>query len=165
MLNALEMNLKTFTRKENLILADKNQTLTKIEPPCFVMFRSILVSVWSLSTDMGFCFRVKVWRFIFKAFSIRFVYACSLHVPFMFPCPVYLYIDFNWFFANIRENIFVDPFFDPIQRKSMFKDPVSVSLKWPILILFSSIRKTAYQPLIWTKIRKNGFQSSKSQNF
>ena len=31
MLNALEMNLKAFTRKENPIPADKNRTLTKIE--------------------------------------------------------------------------------------------------------------------------------------
>ena len=31
MLNALKMNRKAFTRKENPIPADKNQTLTKIE--------------------------------------------------------------------------------------------------------------------------------------
>ena len=32
MLNALKMNRKAFTRKENPIPADKNQTLTQIEP-------------------------------------------------------------------------------------------------------------------------------------
>ena len=35
---------------------------------------------------MAFSFRVKALRFIFQAFSIRFVYTCSLHVPFIFPC-------------------------------------------------------------------------------
>ena len=36
---------------------------------------------------MGFSFLSKALRLIFKAFSIRFVYTCSLHVPFRFPCP------------------------------------------------------------------------------
>jgi len=36
-------------------------------------------------SGMGFSFRVKALRFMFKAFSIRFVYTCSLHVPSMFP--------------------------------------------------------------------------------
>ena len=36
---------------------------------------------------MGFSFRVKALRFIFREFCIRFVDTCSLHVPFIFPCP------------------------------------------------------------------------------
>ena len=59
-------------------------------PPCFLMFRSILGSVWFLSAGIV---RVKALRFIFKAFSTRFVYTCSLHAPFMFPCPIWSYID------------------------------------------------------------------------
>ena len=58
--------------------------------PCFLMLRSILVSVLFLSAGMGFSFRVKALRFVFKAFSIRFVYTCSLHVPFMLPCTLYV---------------------------------------------------------------------------
>ena len=94
MLNALKMNRKAFTRKENPIPADKNRTLTKIERNMRKqgMEGSICVSVWFLSAGMGFSFRVKALRFIFKAFNIRFVYTCSLHVPFIFPCTLYIYI-------------------------------------------------------------------------
>ena len=51
------------------------------------MVRSILVKVRFVSAGMGFSFRVTALRFISKAFRIRFVYTCSLHVAFMFPCP------------------------------------------------------------------------------
>ena len=82
--------------------AEKTKTLTLIEPsmpkqggcgalsraaaPCFLMSCLIYVSVRFLSAGMGFSFRVKALRLNFKAFSIRFVYTCSLHIPFMFPC-------------------------------------------------------------------------------
>ena len=62
----------------------------------FPMFRSILVSVRFLSAGMGFSFRVKALRSLFKTCRIRFVYTCSLHVPFMFPCP------------NEKKNIYID---------------------------------------------------------
>ena len=102
MLNALKINLKAFARKETSIPADQNQTLTQIErnmrkqggggalkraaAPCFGMEGSICVFDFYLR-EWGFPFERKALRFIFKAFSIRFVYTCSLHVPFMFPCP------------------------------------------------------------------------------
>ena len=81
MLNALKMNRKAFTRKENPIPADKNQTLTQIEPSMPKQRGG-----GALSGGMGFSFRVKALRFIFEAFSIRLFYTCFLHVPFMFPC-------------------------------------------------------------------------------
>ena len=78
MLNVLKMNLKAFTRKENPILADKNQTLTQIEPsmpkqggrsvlqraaaPLFSHVPLYLVGVIFLSAGMGFPFRVKALR-------------------------------------------------------------------------------------------------------
>ena len=80
---------------------------TAAAAPLFLMFCSYCVSVWFLSAGIGFSFRVKALRFIFKAFSIRFVYACSLHVPFIFPCPIYLYIGFNWFKLILDLVIFV----------------------------------------------------------
>ena len=41
----------------------------------------------------------------------------------------------------------------PYMEKSLFINPISISisLKWPILALFSSLRKATYQPLIHTK--------------
>ena len=59
--------------------------LKRAAAPCFGMEGVICVSVWFLSAGMGFSFRVKALRFIFKAFSIRFVYACYISCSFHNP--------------------------------------------------------------------------------
>ena len=52
--------------------------------------------------------------------------------------------------------------FRPSTGKSMFTKPIQISLELPIL-LFSSIRKTAYQSLVWTNITKVVFRNLNNQ--
>ena len=52
-----------------------------LPPPCFPMFRSILVSTWFFSTGMGFLFE---WRFC-DSFPKHLAFDSFTHVPFMFP--------------------------------------------------------------------------------
>ena len=100
------------------------------------MLRSILVSVCFSSVGMGFSFRVKALRFLFKAFSIRFVYACSLHVHFMFTCPRTpphpTHPISDHYRPLFQGKICFRTFFDPV-RKTEFINPISISLKWHIL--------------------------------
>ena len=106
MLNALRIDCKASTRKAHPVPADRNQTLNKLErnipkqgaarfsapaPPGFLMFSSGLVSVWFLCGRTRCSFRVKTLRFMFKAFDIRLVYTCAIHVPVMFHCPIFIY--------------------------------------------------------------------------
>ena len=97
MLNALKTNRKAFARKENPIPAETNQTVTKIEQnirkqalkraaaPLFWHGRLYLFQRLIFICGNGVFLSSE--RFLsFKAFSIQFVYTCSLNVPLMFRC-------------------------------------------------------------------------------
>ena len=53
----------------------------------------------------------------------------------------------------IYGKIFIDSFFDPIQ-KNMFINPTSISLKWPILTVSPLFEKPVSQPMTCTKNKK-----------